>query len=57
MCALVAALSEKRHAPFSMAIWNVELMHECFPKHWYMGTGEKKWDKETEKGKKRGISI
>ena len=32
-CALVVALSEKSKVPFSMAIGNGELMHECFPKH------------------------
>ena len=28
----------KKQAPFSMAIGNVELIHECFPKHSRMGT-------------------
>ena len=27
---------------FSMAIGNEELMHECFPKHWRMGTARMK---------------
>ena len=31
-----------------MAIGNVELMHECFPKHLRMGTVRMKYDKETE---------
>ena len=26
-------MSEKKQVPFSMTIGNVELMHECFPKH------------------------
>ena len=29
LCALVVALSEKKQLTFSMAIENVELMHEC----------------------------
>ena len=37
-CALVVALSGKKQVPFSMAIGNVELMHERFPKHSRMGT-------------------
>ena len=28
--------------PFSMTIRNVELMHECFPKHSPMGTARMK---------------
>ena len=32
-CALVVAVSEKKKVPFSMAVENVELIHECFPKH------------------------
>ena len=27
----------KKQVPFSMAVGNVELMHECFPKHLHMG--------------------
>ena len=53
-CALVVALPEKKQVPFSMAIENEELMHECFPKHRRMGTARMKLDKETdEEGKKR----
>ena len=41
-----------------MAIGNVELVHECFPEHWRMGTARMKQDKETDEGgKKRGASI
>ena len=40
-----------------MAVVNVELMHECFPKHSRMGTARIKLVKETEKGKKRGKRI
>ena len=32
----------KKQAPFSMAIGNVELMHECSPKHSCMGTARMK---------------
>ena len=32
-CALVVALSEKKEVPVSMAMGDVELMQECFPKH------------------------
>ena len=31
-----------KKAPFSMAIRNVELMHECFPKHSCKGTARMK---------------
>ena len=41
-CARVVALSEKTQVPFSMAIGNGELMHECFPKHSSMGTARTK---------------
>ena len=41
-----------------MAIGNGELMHECFPKHWRMGTARMKEDKETdEEDKNRGVSA
>ena len=41
-----------------MAIGNVELMQECFPKHFRMGTTNMKQDKETEgEGKKRRVLI
>ena len=33
---------EKEEVPFSMAIGNRELMHECFPKHSRMGTARMK---------------
>ena len=39
-----------------MAIANVELTNECFPKQWRMGIARIKQDKETEEGK-RGVSI
>ena len=41
-----------------MAVGNGELMHECFPKHSFMGTARMKQDKETdEDGKKRGVNM
>ena len=41
-----------------MAIGNVDLMHECFPKHTGMGKAKKKYDIEIEKDKKkRGVSM
>ena len=41
-----------------MAIGNVDLMHECVPKHSRMGTIRMTYDKERdEKGKKRGVSM
>ena len=44
--------------PFSMAIGNGELMHECFPKHSRMGTARRIYDNETdEDGQKRGVSM
>ena len=48
----------KEEVPFSMAIRNGELMHECFPKHARMGTARMKSDKETrEEGNKKGVSM
>ena len=48
----------KRQVPFSMAIGNEELMHECFPKHSPMGTARMKSNKETEaEGRYRGVSM
>ena len=38
-----------------MAIGNVELMHECFPKHSRMGLNEIRQSEE--KREKRGVSI
>ena len=34
----IAFTERKKKVPFSMAIGNGELMHECFPKHLRMGT-------------------
>ena len=46
----------KMQVPFSMAVGNGELMHDCFPKHSCMGTAKLKYDKETdEECKKRGV--
>ena len=39
----------KKQAPFSMAIGNVELTHECSTKHSCMGTARMKLDKETKR--------
>ena len=47
----------KKQVPFSMAIGNVELIHECLPKHLCMGTVTMKYDKETQEGKNRGVSM
>ena len=33
---------QKKNVPFSMAIGNGELMHECFPKHLRMRTARMK---------------
>ena len=56
-CALVVALSEKKEVPFSMAIGNEELMHECFPKHFRMGSARMKYGTEREEGKTRCVSM
>ena len=41
-----------------MAKRNVELLHECFPKHSRMGTARMTQDNETnEEGKKRGVRM
>ena len=54
----MAPKKEKKEVPFSKAIGNGELMQECFPKHWGMGTARMKYDNETgEEGKKRGLSM
>ena len=45
MCTCGCCVGKKR-VPFSMVIGNVELMHECFPKHLRMGTARMKYDKE-----------
>ena len=40
---LIAVFVEQREqVPFSMAIRNVELVHECFKKHLRMGTAKMK---------------
>ena len=37
---------------------NVELMHECFPKHLHMGTARVKEDEETEgEGKQKNVDT
>ena len=47
-----------QQVPFSMAIGNEELMHECAPKHLRMGTARLKLSKATdEEGWMRGVSI
>ena len=38
----IAFPERKQKVPFSMAIGNGELMHECFPKHLRMGTARMK---------------
>ena len=39
-----------------MAVGNVELMHECFPKHLRMGIAGIKLDNDTEEGVKRRVN-
>ena len=51
-------VSRRNQVPFSMALGNGELAHECFHKHFRKGTTRMKLDKETEEeGKKRGVNI
>ena len=38
----IAFTERKKKVPFSMAIGNGELMHECFPKHLRMGKARMK---------------
>ena len=38
----LAPKERKEEVPFSMAIGNWELIHECFPKHSRMGTARMK---------------
>ena len=40
-----------------MAIGNVELLHECLPKHSYMGTPRMKYNETDQDGKKRGMNM
>ena len=48
----------KKEVPFSVAIGNGKLMHECFLKNSRMGTARMKYDKGTDaEGKKRGVRI
>ena len=47
----------KKQVPLSMAIGNDELMHECFQKHWRVGTAKIKYDQVIEEGKKREMSM
>ena len=46
----------KKKVLFSMAIGNEKLMHECFLKHWRMGTA-RITDKEIEERKKRSVRM
>ena len=39
----------KRKVPFSMAMGNGKLMHECFPKHPRMGTARRNKTKKQKK--------
>ena len=43
----------KEQVPFSMAKLNVELMHNCFPRHQHMETVRMKLDIETEREMRR----
>ena len=52
---LFSCTKERNEVPFCMAIGNLELMHECFPKHSHMGTERMKSDEE--KCKKKGVSM
>ena len=45
--------ARREQVPFSMAIENGELMHECFPKHLRMGTARLKYDNATEEESKK----
>ena len=50
--------ARREQVPFSIAIGNGELMHECFPKYPRMGTARQKLDNEIEEeGKRRRINV
>ena len=52
---IFSCTKQSNEVPFSMAIGNGELMHECFTKHSRMGTARLKEDNGTdEKDKKYG---
>ena len=53
-CTCSCAVGKKK-VPFSIAIRNKELMHECFPKHLRMGKIRMKYNFEKTEGK-RGVS-
>ena len=55
MCTCSCGFEKK--VQFSMDIGNGELIHECFPKHFCMGTAKMKSETEREEGEKRGVSM
>ena len=51
-------VERRKQVPFSMAIENGELMRECSPEHFRMGTARLKYHNETEEeGKKRKMNV
>ena len=42
-----ASVAREKEGPFSMAMGNVQLIHECSPEHLLMEAARLKWDKET----------
>ena len=50
-------VSPKKKVPFSIAIGNGELMHECFPKHSRREQQEENNKETDEDSEKRGVSV
>ena len=59
-CVLVIALLEKKQAPFSKAVGNVELMHECPNMQTILAWEQQEWNKtkkQEEEDKKWGLIM
>ena len=55
---MMTTRERKKQVPFSMAIGNVELVHESFPKHLRMGKVRKQYNKDTqEEGKQKRVNM
>ena len=55
MFSLSCTKERKKEVPFSMAVGNSELIHECFSKHSRIGTARMKKDNETDEDGKKGV--
>ena len=53
----VISASEKKQVLFRMAMGNVELMHECLPKHSGIRTAKNEVRQSEEQAKRREVSM